>query len=141
LSPKAVAWYCGWTSRLDRARSAGVWPAVLQRSNRVATLTSTIEALSTIETAATCRTPSSLVPGSRNQKESVKPSPSASARVRPTTFRSVPTTNSSRFGPRSFRRMKFGSGPRAVSPSTAAKWSAGGPNQSVRRERKSPTPL
>ena len=85
-------------SEVTSARSAGVKPIVVCRSARVATLTSTMPPLSTMLTPTTVRTFFSCPAGTRNQKLSVHPSPSASAKVLETMLRGVFSTNSSLAG-------------------------------------------
>ena len=60
---------------------------VFERSERVATLMSSSALLSMMRTATSWRVLRSLELGETNQKESVQPSPSASARVRPIRLR------------------------------------------------------
>ena len=84
-------------SEVTNAKSDGVNPTVVRRSARVATFTSTMDALSTTLTPTTVRTFRSLPTGAKNQKLSVKPSPSVSQKVRETTLRGVISTHSSLF--------------------------------------------
>ena len=82
----------GWNSRalVTNARSAGVAPAVLSKENLVAMLAFSNAELSTMDTPTMVRIDPSVATGARNQKLSVKPSPSVSVKVREMTLRSVP---------------------------------------------------
>ena len=91
------------------ARSEGVAPAVLSKLNFVATFALSSAPLSTTETPTIVRIPRSTGVGARNQKLSVKPSPSVSVNVRETMLRSVPALNSSVGLPSVLRLRKFGS--------------------------------
>ena len=77
-------------SLVTSAISAGVNPTVVRRSARVATFKSTIAELSITLTPIIVRTLRSLPTGAKNQKLSVKPSPSVSQNVRETMLRGVP---------------------------------------------------
>ena len=77
--------------RVTSATSDGVNPLVLARSDRVAVLTLMRALLSMMRTAISCRVLRSLELGATNQNESVQPSPSASASVRPIRLRDVGT--------------------------------------------------
>ena len=103
--------------RVTSATSDGVRPLVLARSDRVAMFTFRSALLSMMRTATNCRVLRSLELGAANQNESVQPSPSASAKVRPIRFREVGTyappvrtcLNSSEGSPKAPNCKKLGS--------------------------------